>query len=154
MDSANPYLLLVNGPNLNRLGVRKPEVYGNTTLAEIVQRVRAIAARYQVDVVDFQSNHEGFIIDFLQQHGPGAAGLIINPGALAHYGLALRDCLEDIALPTIEVHISNVHRREPFRHHLVLSAVVTGQIVGLGMAGYELAAEQLLSQFMHNMKEG
>ncbi|MBX5437382.1 MAG: type II 3-dehydroquinate dehydratase [Alicyclobacillaceae bacterium] len=140
---ARPYVLLVNGPNLNRLGVRDPQIYGTETLADVERRVRAVTAPRGVEVRSFQSNSEGALIDFLQQHGPGSLGIILNPGALAHYGLALRDCLEDIGRPVVEVHISNVHKREPFRHHLVLSAVVTGQIVGLGTAGYELAAEYL-----------
>ncbi|GLG00952.1 3-dehydroquinate dehydratase [Alicyclobacillus hesperidum subsp. aegles] len=134
-----PYLLLVNGPNLNRLGVRKPETYGSRTLADVVQMVRDTAASYGYGVVDKQSNHEGELIDFLQSYGPNAHGIIINPGAFGHYSYALRDCLEDIDRPTIEVHISNVHRREAFRHHLVLSDVVRGQVVGLGTEGYRYA---------------
>lgn len=140
---ANRTILLVNGPNLNRLGVRKPDVYGSTTLEQIVERLRVYTAKYSLELLAYQSNHEGELIDFLQAHVAEAAGIIINPGALAHYGYALRDCLEDLAKPTVEVHISNVHARESFRHTLVLSAVVTGQIVGLGVRGYELAAEYL-----------
>ncbi|AEJ43624.1 3-dehydroquinate dehydratase, type II [Alicyclobacillus acidocaldarius subsp. acidocaldarius Tc-4-1] len=136
---ADRYILLVHGPNLNRLGVRKPEVYGQRTLADVVELVRSTALPFGFDVIDRQSNHEGDLIDFLQQYGPGAHGIIINPGAFGHYSYALRDCLEDIDRPTVEVHISNVHRREPFRHQLVLSDVVTGQIVGLGLEGYRLA---------------
>lgn len=143
MEQSASYLLLINGPNLNRLGVRDPATYGTLTLVDVTRRVTALAESYGVSVLDFQSNHEGAIIDFLQQHGPAAAGIIINPGALAHYGFALRDCLEDIARPTIEVHISNVHRREAFRQQLVLAGVVQGQIVGLGTRGYELAVRAL-----------
>ncbi|WDM03083.1 type II 3-dehydroquinate dehydratase [Alicyclobacillus cycloheptanicus] len=141
-------MLLVNGPNLNRLGQRDRAVYGSETLSDIVRRVEAVAHRHGASVRAFQSNHEGAIIDFLQQEGPNADGLVINPGALGHYGYALRDCLADLCLPIVEVHISNVHKREPFRHQLVLSGVVTGQIVGLGAAGYELAAAYLLRQAM------
>lgn len=146
IEASRPYLLLVNGPNLNRLGTRKPEVYGSTTLADVVSQVRTVASRHGVDVVDFQSNHEGEIIDFLQEHGPAAIGLVINPGALGHYGIGLRDCLEDINCFTVEVHISNVHRRETFRHNLVLSPVVVGQVVGLGTDGYVMAAEYVLKR--------
>lgn len=144
MDPAGGYVLLVNGPNLNRLGQRDPGVYGTETLADIVQRVQAVATEFGVAVKSFQANSEGAIIDYLQEHGPAARGIIINPGALAHYGWALRDCIADLGRPTVEVHISNVHRRESFRHQLVLAPVVTGQIVGLGSAGYGLAARHLL----------
>lgn len=139
----NPYLLVVHGPNLNRLGVRKPETYGTKTLADIISQAQERAGRYGVTVKDKQSNHEGDLIDFLQEHGPNALGIIVNPGAFGHYSYALRDCLEDIARPTIEVHISNVHKREPFRHQLVLSDVVLGQVVGLGTEGYGFAVEAL-----------
>ncbi|WP_201318919.1 MULTISPECIES: type II 3-dehydroquinate dehydratase [unclassified Paenibacillus] len=141
-----PYLVVVNGPNLNRLGLRLPDLYGSQTLSDVIQLVRSVADTYRVEVRDIQSNHEGALIDFLQEHGPGAMGIIINPGALGHYGVALRDCLEDIKRPTIEVHITNVHKRETFRHHLVLSAVVTGQIVGLGVDVYRYAAEALCNR--------
>lgn len=141
MDS--PYLLLIHGPNLNRLGVRKPETYGTRTLADVIRLVRETALPYGIAVVDKQSNHEGALIDFLQEHGPNALGVIVNPGAFGHYSYALRDCLEDIARPTIEVHISNVHQRETFRHQLVLADVVLGQVVGLGTDGYRYAVEAL-----------
>lgn len=129
---------------MNRLGIRKPEVYGSTTLAQVSERVLAKISPHGLQLLACQSNHEGVLIDFLQANAAQCVGIIINPGALAHYGYALRDCLEDLSRPTVEVHISNVHARESFRHTLVLSAVVTGQIVGLGVAGYELAAEYLL----------
>lgn len=136
-------LLLVNGPNLNRLGERDIAVYGVQRLDQIVSRV-ALAVRPEgIHVKDFQSNHEGELIDFLQREGPASVGVIINPGALGHYGYALRDCIADLAKPCVEVHISNVHRREPFRHQLVLADVVSGQVVGLGTVGYELAAKWL-----------
>lgn len=141
---ASGKILLLNGPNLNRLGLRNPEVYGITTLAEIEGRVRTKVESGEFELLARQSNHEGDLIDFLQTHAQDCVGIIVNPGALAHYGYALRDCLEDLGKPTVEVHISNVHAREPFRHTLVLAAVVTGQVVGLGVAGYELAAEFLM----------
>ncbi|MCL6453186.1 MAG: 3-dehydroquinate dehydratase [Alicyclobacillus sp.] len=141
------YVLLLNGPSLNRLGERDPAVYGTETLAEIVERVRRLLAPHDIDLVDKQSNHEGVLMDILQQYGPTARGIIINPGAFAHYSYALRDCLEDVGArrPVIEVHLSNVYRREPFRHHSVLAPVVTGQITGLGSRGYELAAQAVIS---------
>ncbi|MBX6352912.1 MAG: type II 3-dehydroquinate dehydratase [Thermoflavifilum sp.] len=143
-DAFQPYLLLINGPNLNRLGQRDPNTYGTETLADVERRVRQVAQAAGVDVRAFQSNSEGELIDILQREGPEAMGIIINPGAYAHYSYALRDCLADLSTPIVEVHISNVHRREPFRHQLVLSSVVTGQVVGLGTLGYELAAQYLL----------
>ena len=145
---AQPSLLLVNGPNLNRLGSREPAIYGTETLSDIVARVNAVATAHEFLLQSFQSNHEGELIDFIQAHADEAVGLIINPGALSHYGYSLRDCLADVGITAVEVHISNVHRREPFRHQLVLAPVVTGQIVGLGTHGYTLAAEFLLKQYM------
>jgi 3-dehydroquinate dehydratase-2 len=135
---------LVHGPNLNRLGQRQPHIYGSERLEDVVERVRRVCQPHGVTVRDFQSNSEGAIIDFIQAYGPEAIGIILNPGALAHYGYALRDCLEDIGRPVVEVHISNVHRRESFRQQLVLAPVAVGQIVGLGTVGYELAAKYLL----------
>jgi len=149
-----PYLILMNGPNLNRLGLRVPELYGNKTLPDVVEMVRSLAESYGVEVRDFQSNFEGELIDFLQEYGPSAIGIVINPGAFGHYSIALRDCLEDISRPTIEVHITNVHKRESFRHHLVLSAVVTGQVVGLGIDVYRYAAEALCSSWNLAQTEG
>jgi 3-dehydroquinate dehydratase II len=144
--SEQPTLLLVNGPNLNRLGVREPGIYGHETLSDIVDRIRRLALDKGVRVIDMQSNSEGALIDFFQENAPAASGVILNPGAFAHYSYALRDCLADVAqsCPVLEVHISNVHRREAFRHESVLAAVVTGQIVGLGTRGYDLALDYLL----------
>ncbi len=141
-----PYLLLLNGPNLNLLGQREPGVYGQTTLAEIVASVRRLAAAATPchGVVAIQSNHEGDLVDAIHRHGSGATGIVINPGALTHYGLSLRDALAAVARPTVEVHLSNVHAREPFRHQSVIAPVTTGQVVGLGPAGYGLASTFLL----------
>lgn len=146
--SAKPTLLLVNGPNLNRLGRREPGIYGPETLLQVVDRVRQLVTDKGVSLLDMQSNSEGALIDFLQEQAPSAAGVILNPGAFAHYSYALRDCLADVGrfCPVVEVHISNVHAREAFRHDSVLAAVVTGQIVGLGTSGYDLAAMYLLSE--------
>lgn len=144
---AKPYLIVVHGPNLNRLGVRRPDTYGRRTLPDVIAMVQTVADAYGLDVRDVQSNHEGALIDFLQQHGPEAVGILINPGAFGHYSYALRDCLEDIDRPTVEVHISNVHKRESFRHQLVLADVVLGQVVGLGTDGYRYAAEALCQRW-------
>ena len=137
-------ILLVNGPNLNALGTREPEIYGRTTLPEIVAAVVARAAELGADVRAFQANGEGEIIDWLQREQGDAAGLIINAGALTHYGVALRDAVAACEMPVVEVHISNVWRREEFRHASLLSPVVTGAIVGLGAQGYLLALEALV----------
>jgi 3-dehydroquinate dehydratase-2 len=139
-------ILLVNGPNLNLLGEREPDVYGRTTLREIEEMVRHACAGWKVDVVAFQSNHEGEIIDFIQEHRKRARGVIVNPGALTHTSYALRDCLAAVDLPAIEVHLSNVHAREAFRQESVVAPACRGQISGLGPRGYLLAAEWLCAE--------
>jgi 3-dehydroquinate dehydratase II len=141
-----PTIAVLHGPNLNMLGRREPEIYGWTTLAEIDAALVARAAAAGLHVASLQSNHEGALVDFLQGEGWTAAGVIINPGALTHYGLALRDALAALSAPIIEVHISNVHRREPFRHTSVVAPVATGQIVGLGWRGYLLALDWLVEE--------
>ncbi len=138
-------ILLINGPNLNLLGQRQPEVYGSTTLQQIEDRVRKRAEELGVEVNAFQSNDEGGIIDFLQKESPSADGALINPGALTHYSLALRDALEATGLPFVEVHISNIHAREEFRHHSVLADIAVGQVSGLGWRGYLAALESLIA---------
>lgn len=140
---AHGTILLLNGPNLNMLGTRQPEVYGNRTLAMIEQDIVALGAAGSpsLDVVPLQSNHEGELIDAIHSRGREADGIIINAGAFTHYSYAIRDALASIDTPAIEVHISNVHAREEFRHTSVISAVVVGQIVGLGEDGYRLALE-------------
>lgn len=137
-------ILVLHGPNLNMLGRREPEIYGSTTLAEIDAALRERAAAAGVVLLTFQSNHEGALIDLVQTEGCDADGVIINPGALTHYGLALRDALAMLKARIIEVHLSNVYRREPFRHTSVVAPVATGQIAGLGWQGYLLALEWLL----------
>jgi 3-dehydroquinate dehydratase-2 len=139
-------ILLVNGPNLNLLGEREPDVYGRTTLREIEEMVRHACAGWNVQVTAFQSNHEGQLVDFLQEHRRRARGIVINPGALTHTSIALHDCLKAVALPAIEVHLSNVHAREEFRRTSVVAPACRGQISGLGPRGYLLAAEWLCAE--------
>lgn len=132
-------LLLINGPNLNMLGKREPEIYGRATLVEIVKAVTDEARGLGVNIKPFQSNHEGAIIDFIQAEYEAAEGIIINPGALTHYAYALRDCLAGVGIPVIEVHLSNIQKREEWRKKSVLSEVCSGVISGLGVRGYLLA---------------
>jgi 3-dehydroquinate dehydratase-2 len=139
-------ILLVNGPNLNLLGEREPEIYGRTTLAEIEEMVRKAAEGWKVKVEPFQSNVEGALIDFIQSKRKEAKGLIINPGAYTHTSVALHDCIKGVAFPTVEVHISNLYSREEFRRHSVTAAACRGQITGLGPRGYLLAAEWLCAE--------
>jgi 3-dehydroquinate dehydratase-2 len=143
-------ILVINGPNLNMLGTREPEIYGRDTLDEIVEKMKSMASELGAEVTAMQSNHEGDIIDFIQQNQAGADGIIINPGAFGHYSYAIRDAIAGSDLPAIEVHISNVHAREDFREKLVLSGVCKGVITGLGWRGYLYALDLLV----HTIKEG
>jgi 3-dehydroquinate dehydratase II len=137
-------ILIVNGPNLNLLGKREPHIYGTRSLADLMKMVRAKAKELGVQVSAFQSNHEGELIDFLQKQAPGSLGVVINPAALSHYSLALFDCLQALAVPTVEVHISNIHAREEFRSKSVTGRAARGVITGLGFNGYLLAMEFLI----------
>ena len=133
-------LLVLHGPNLNLLGLREPEVYGRTTLDEIDASLRSLAAGRGAALVTFQSNHEGALVDRIHAtRGDGTDFIVVNPAALTHTSVALRDALTGVALPFVEVHLSNVHRREPFRHTSYLSDVAVAVICGLGAAGYRAA---------------
>jgi 3-dehydroquinate dehydratase-2 len=136
-------ILIVNGPNLNLLGKREPHIYGKKSLADLTKTVRAKARELNVQVSFFQSNHEGELIDFIQKEAPGSLGIVINPAALSHYSLALFDCLQAVDVPTVEVHISNIHAREEFRSKSVTGRAARGVITGLGFTGYLLAMEYL-----------
>ncbi len=137
--------LVINGPNLNALGKREPHIYGTTTLAEVVERCRAIARETGAEIDAIQSNHEGALIDYLQEHA-GADGAIINPGGLAHTSVVLRDAVAACEFPVVEVHISDVMKREAFRHHSYLADVTAHQVVGLGVVGYEVALRWLIGE--------
>ncbi len=139
-------ILLVNGPNLNLLGEREPEIYGRTTLHEIEKLVRDACAGWNVEVKAFQSNHEGALIDFLQEYRSRALGVVINAGAYTHTSYALHDCLKTLPVPAVEVHISNIHAREAFRRQSVIAPACRGVIAGLGIRGYLLAAEWLCAE--------
>lgn len=135
-------LLLLNGPNLNLLGSREPAVYGSATLAQIEADLTSQANALGIELECFQSNHEGVLVDRIHQaRADGVEFILINPGALTHTSVALRDALLGVALPFIEIHLSNVHAREPFRHHSYLSDIAVGVIVGLGPIGYRLALQ-------------
>jgi 3-dehydroquinate dehydratase-2 len=137
-------ILLINGPNLNLLGTRNPEVYGRMTLQDIVDRVVQRGQQLGAEIVPFQSNSEGAIIDFIQANAPAADGILINAGAFTHYSLAIRDAFEATEKPFVEVHISNVHAREEFRHHSVLADIAVAQVAGLGWRGYIAALDSLV----------
>ncbi len=136
-------ILVIYGPNLNRLGRRDPAHYGTRTLSDIGELLAKKAAELNVELATFQSNHEGALIDFIQEESEGADGIIINPGALTHYGLSLRDALEDAGLPIVEVHLSNIHARERWRSRSVIAPIARGQIAGLGWRGFIDALELL-----------
>lgn len=136
------HLLLLNGPNLNLLGTREPQIYGATTLAEVEQAAQAQAAAAGAQLASFQSNHEGALIDRIHAaRSEGVDFIVINPGGYTHTSVALRDALAGVAIPFVEVHISNIYQREAFRHHSYLSAIAKGTVCGLGIEGYRYAID-------------
>lgn len=139
MATQNPKVLVLHGPNLNMTGFREPDLYGKQPLEEIDQRIKNAAAQIGVEVRILQSNSEGVLIDTIQEHRSWADGIVVNPGGLTHYSVALRDALVSVRLPVVEVHMTNVHAREEFRRHSVIAPITVGQIVGFGGHGYVLA---------------
>ncbi len=147
-------VLVINGPNLNLLGTREPEKYGTTTLPEIEGRLTELGASLDPPLLVqcVQSNHEGVLVDTIQQIGRACDGIIINAGALTHYSIAIRDALAMCSCPIVELHITNIHAREEFRHHSVIAAIATGQIAGLGVYGYEAALRFLQQRLFDGEK--
>ncbi|HWL22884.1 MAG TPA: type II 3-dehydroquinate dehydratase [Ureibacillus sp.] len=138
-------ILVLNGPNLNRLGKREPEIYGSETLDDIKERLQKLSDEFNV-ILDFkQSNHEGVLIDWIHEaEDTGVDGIVFNPGAYTHTSIAIRDAIAGAQVPVIEVHISNIHKRESFRHTSLLAAECVGQICGLGTLGYDLALRKFI----------
>ena len=136
-------VIVIHGPNLNMLGTREPEIYGSTTLDEINAELEHLGMTLGIFVETFQSNHEGAIVDKIQEAGATQNGIIINPAAYTHTSIAIRDALLAIDIPIIEIHISNIYKREPFRHKSLISDVADARITGLGIKGYSIALKAL-----------
>ena len=146
---AKKKILVLNGPNLNLLGKRQPEIYGTLTLAQIEQRIRALAKELGIEIEVRQSNSEGELVTWIQEAANKFGAIVINPAAYTHTSLAMRDAVSAVGIPTVEIHISNIHRREPFRHHSYIAEVAVGQIAGFGATSYLLglrAAAELLQK--------
>ena len=146
---AKKKILVLNGPNLNLLGKRQPEIYGTLTLAQIEERTRELAKELKVEIDFRQSNSEGELITWIQEAGTKFAAIVINPAAYTHTSLALRDAISAVGIATVEIHISNIHKREPFRHHSFIAEVAVGQIAGFGVDSYLLglrAAADLIQE--------
>ena len=144
-----PRILIVNGPNLNLLGTRETDIYGPLSLEELNKQLNTLASELGMELSFFQSNSEGEVIDFIQQEAPNADGMIINPGAFTHYSYAIRDVIAAIEIETVEVHISNLYRREGFRQQSVTAPACVGQMSGFGPYGYAMA----LSYFSDTIEE-
>ncbi len=142
------HILIIHGPNLNLLGTREPDVYGSMTLLELNQYIQKEIASHELEVRFFQSNHEGAIIDFIHENRKWAHGIVINPGALTHYSYALHDALKGVALPAIEVHLSDIHSREDFRKVSVTAPACIGQISGLGKDSYTEGIRSLVQHLV------
>lgn len=139
-------IMVINGPNINLLGVREPEIYGSKGYSELEEYIEKYCAEKGVEVVVVQSNHEGEIIDFIHHTLGNYDGIVINPGAYTHYSYAIHDALSSVTVPSVEVHISNIHKRDEFRHKSVTAPACIGQITGLGFKGYLLAIDFLLEE--------
>jgi len=135
-------ILIINGPNLNLLGTREPGIYGNEAIDGYLERLRAVYPKVELDY--YQSNVEGYLIDKMQQEGFSCDGIVLNAGAYTHTSVALQDCIRSLKSPVVEVHVSNVHKREEFRHHSMISCACAGVICGFGLDSYRLAVEALL----------
>lgn len=143
-------ILVINGPNLNLLGTREPDIYGHETLEDLEARLNQVAQELDVSLEHFQSNHEGAIVDKIQQSRDRVDFILLNAGAYTHTSVAIRDALSGTDIPFFEIHISNVHKREEFRHHSYLSDVALGVIVGFGLEGYEFALRGAVSKLRAN----
>jgi 3-dehydroquinate dehydratase-2 len=142
-ETGRKKILVIHGPNLNMLGKREPDFYGHETLAQIDARMLAEAEKVGVEVETFQSNHEGALVDAIQQAAGNFHGIVINPAAYTHTSVAIRDALAMLDIPIVEIHLSNINRREPFRHTSMIADIVAGRIAGFGASGYTLALQGL-----------